>query len=105
MPYRDVFKRFDRDHTFFYCDPPYYGCENYYGKGIFKREDFITIRDILKGLKGKFILSLNDTKATRELFGGFYFEKVETTYQISVATGKKRVTELLIMNFKPKAKA
>jgi len=57
--------------TFFYLDPPYYGCENYYGDGIFSKENFGKLRNILDGLKGKFILSINDHPQTREIFKGF----------------------------------
>jgi len=38
--YEDVIACFDRPETFFYLDPPYYDCQNYYGDGIFSREDF-----------------------------------------------------------------
>ena len=106
LPYADIFKRFDRPHTFFYVDPPYYRCENYYGKGIFSREDFGRLRDILNGLKGKFMMSINDTKEIREIYRGFHIEKVKTKYSVSTRAGGKRdsVTELLVMNFKPKIK-
>jgi len=36
--YADVIKRFDRQETFFYVDPPYYGYEDYYGTGFFLTE-------------------------------------------------------------------
>lgn len=32
--------RTPRPGTLFYLDPPYHGCENLYGKGLFKRSDF-----------------------------------------------------------------
>ncbi len=90
--------RFDRPHTFFYIDPPYWGCEDDYGKGIFERGDFRKLRDLLVGIKGKFILSLNNLDPVRELFAGFKSELVETTYSVS-KSGKQRVKELLISNF------
>ncbi|MXW85113.1 MAG: DNA adenine methylase, partial [Boseongicola sp. SB0667_bin_21] len=33
-------ERYDKPHTLFYLDPPYWGHEDDYGKGLFKREDF-----------------------------------------------------------------
>jgi DNA adenine methylase len=97
-PYADVIQKYDRPEIFFYLDPPYYGCENYYGKGIFSREDFGRLRDLLAGLKGKFILSLNDTPEIRALFREFRIEKVNTVYSVGKDT-KKKVSELLIKNF------
>jgi DNA adenine methylase len=97
--YEKVFSRFDKPGTFFYVDPPYYGCETDYGKGLFSREDFGKMRDILAGIKGRFILSLNDRKEIRELYKGFSIETVRTSY--TAAGGHKRMeaSELLIMNF------
>ncbi|MBI5238293.1 MAG: DNA adenine methylase [Deltaproteobacteria bacterium] len=94
-------RRFDRPHTFFYIDPPYYGHENDYGKGVFSRNDFDRLAVILKGLRGKFILSLNDTKDVRRLFSDFYMEKVRTTYT-AASKSNKQVMELLITNYRSK---
>lgn len=97
--YADVFARFDKEGTFFYIDPPYYGCEDYYGPGIFSRGDFVKLRNILAGLKGKFILSINDVENIRMLFRDFYMIPVETSYSAAGGNKKKKVTELLIGNF------
>jgi DNA adenine methylase len=95
--YQDLIASFDRPDTFFYLDPPYYGCENYYGDGIFSREDFGKLGAILRGLKGKFILSINDHPQIRETFKGFRISKEKTRYTAS-RTSNKAVTELLISN-------
>ncbi len=99
MRYERLIERFDRPHTFFYIDPPYYGCENYYGKGIFERDDFDKLQSILTGIKGKFIMSINDTGPIRKTFGGFRIEKVKTTYSVAGGNKQKGVTELLVKNF------
>ena len=101
MPYERLVERFDKTHTFFYIDPPYYGCEDYYGDGIFSRDDFKKLRDILKNIQGKFIMSINDIELIRKLFKEFYIEKANTTYSVAGAHKKKKVSELLIMNYKP----
>lgn len=100
MHFEKIILRYDKPTTFFYIDPPYYGCENYYGKGIFNRDDFGKLASLLQGVKGKFILSINDTPEIRETFRAFRIEKEGTTYQTS-NKGKKKVTELLVMNYKP----
>jgi DNA adenine methylase len=48
LPYEQVILRFDRPHTFFYLDPPYYGCEDYYGKGGFTIRSFSKTRKSLR---------------------------------------------------------
>lgn len=102
-PYAKIFERFDKPHTFFYIDPPYYQCENYYGDGIFSREDFGRLNDILQAITGKFIMSLNDVPEIRKIFSGFRIERISTSYSCTKSE-KVQAKELLIMNFKPSRK-
>ena len=81
-----------------YVDPPYWDCEHYYGRGIFSREDFTRLAAQLEGIKGRFMLSLNDTPGVREMFKAFAFEAVQTKYTCS--NGKNVPTgEVLIRNW------
>lgn len=103
LHYEDLIKRFDKPHTFFYLDPPYYKHENDYGKGIFKREDFSMLAELLGKISGNFMMSINDVKEIREIFKGFRIEEITTTYNTAASVGsKKKVTELLVMNYTPK---
>ena len=88
------------DGYLFGClDPPYWGCENDYGKNIFSRDDFKALSDQLKAIKGRFILSINDVPEIRAIFSWAQMEAVEVNY--SVAKGKgKRAGELLITGIK-----
>ena len=88
-------RRYDRPFTLFYLDPPYWGHEADYGRGIFDRGDFARMAGLLRELKGRFILSLNDRPEVRELFEGFEVEEVETSYSAN-ARSTRRVGELLI---------
>lgn len=88
-------ERYDsRPGTLFYCDPPYWGNENDYGKGVFSRADFERLRGLLTGLQGRFILSINDRPEVRELFAGCDMEEVTLNYQVSGKATPAR--ELLI---------
>ncbi len=97
-PYDQVIKRFDKPGTLFYLDPPYWACEKDYGEGVFSREDFGRLAGLLDGLKGKFILSLNDKPEVRETFANFKVESVKTRYSIS-GSSKQEASEVLISNF------
>lgn len=97
LPFADFIARYDTPGTLFYLDPPYYGCEDDYGKEVFSRADFALLADQLAQIGGRFILSINDTPEVREIFAAFPFEAVETTYTISQATAQK-VGELIITN-------
>lgn len=87
--------RYDRPETLFYLDPPYWGNETDYGDGVFSRADFTRLSTVLERLKGRFILSLNDTPGVRKAFSRFRIEAVETSYSINGST-QKRVGEVLI---------
>lgn len=87
LPYAAFLARYDRPGTLFYLDPPYFGCEGDYGAGMFSREDFARLAEILRGLKGRFLLSLNDTPQVRETFAGFSFEELPVTYTVGAKHG------------------
>jgi len=97
----DCITRYDRPGTFFYIDPPYYFNQADYAV-TFDTADFNRLRDVLKVLKGRFILSINDSKETRDLFAGFKIRTVQLRYR----SGNTRKTpdltklrsELLISN-------
>ena len=98
-PYDQVIQRFDKPGTFFYVDPPYWDCEKDYGEGLFSKDDFGRLAALLGAVKGKFILSLNDTPGVRETFADFRIEAVTTRYSIS-GSSKQEAAEVLISNFK-----
>ena len=95
LDWAEFIRRYDRPFTLFYLDPPYWGHEDDYGKGIFARDDFARMADILRGLAGRFILSLNDRPEVRETFAGFRFEQVSASHTIN-AKAARQVGELLI---------
>ena len=97
LDWAEFLRRYDRPWTLFYCDPPYWGHETDYGRGLFAREDFARMEAALRGLKGRFILSLNDRPEVRELFGGFQIDTVTTRYSAN-ARSTRRASELLISN-------
>ena len=98
LSYGEVIRRYDSLHTFFYVDPPYWACEGYYGKGIFSRDDFGQLAAQLADIKGRFLLSLNDTPGVREVFKGFDIESVQTKYTCS--NGKNiSAGEVIIKNY------
>jgi DNA adenine methylase len=101
LPYDAFLDRYDRPGMLFYLDPPYHGCEDDYGAGVFGPDDFERLAARLARARGKFILSINDTAEIRECFSGFVIRAVETTWSISTASsgGAKRVGELIISNY------
>ncbi len=98
LPYATFIARYDRPDALFYLDPPYWGSESDYGKGLFERAD-ARMAEVLHGLKGRFLMSLNDVPEVREIFRDFDIEAVETTYTVA-ARGKSRgkTGELIIGN-------
>ena len=64
---------------------------------LFSKADFERLAKTLRGIKGKFLLSLNDTPEVREIFKGFDFEEVSLTYTIS-KSAPTQAKEVIISN-------
>lgn len=95
-------QKYDRPDTFYYIDPPYWDAAQDYAHK-FADADFDRLRLTLDGLKGKFILSLNDSPKVRDHFKGFAMRTLTTTYSsgntnFSPGTRGKPRGELLIHN-------
>lgn len=74
----ECIRRYDRTSTLFYLDPPYWETAGY--AVPFGQEDYIRLRDVLKGIKGRFILSLNDVAEVRLVFKDFKINRIMTKY-------------------------
>jgi DNA adenine methylase len=90
LPYADLISRYDRPDTLFYLDPPYFGCEDMYGAGVFARDDFQRLADLLSGIDGRFIMSINDHPKIRAIFKGFSIEPIAVRYTLSSRAEKRR---------------
>lgn len=89
--------RYDSPESLFYLDPPYFGGESDYGKGMFGRDQFAKMAEQLASLKGAFLLSINDTPEIREVFSAFQFDEVRLKYSVAQA-GATDACELIISN-------
>lgn len=95
MAYARFISQYDRNDTLFYLDPPYWGCEDYYGAGVFEADDFQRLADQLASIEGRFIMSLNDTPEVRAIFKAFAIEAVPVTYTVNCA-GPGKFGEVII---------
>lgn len=95
LAWRTFVERYDGPGVLFYLDPPYFGCETDYGADLFGRGEFAEMADVLGGLKGRFILSLNDRPEVREIFARFSIDGVETHYGLA-GQGARPAGEVII---------
>ncbi len=97
LSWERVVELFDAPNSLFYLDPPYLVKKKRYSSGNFVEDDFVSMAKVLKGIQGKFVLSLNDCDAVREIFKDFDFLEVGTVWTAGMAKKTPR-KELLIRN-------
>ncbi|MDP2325919.1 MAG: DNA adenine methylase [Gammaproteobacteria bacterium] len=96
LPWAEFIARYDKPRTLFYLDPPYWGGERDYADGLFDRAEYTRMAEVLSGLHGRFILSINDVPAIRKAFAGFNMRKVTVTYTLAGGRKAPRAGELII---------
>lgn len=96
LPYQDILRKYDRDFTFFYIDPPYF--DKPYYRFNFEQKNYVELAGMLAVLNGKFLLSLNDVPEIRRIFSGFSIKTLQMTYSSQRKAGR-RYQELLISNY------
>lgn len=93
MDWHKCMTRYDREHTFFYLDPPYWETAGY---GVeFGIEEYEKMATMLRNLKGKAIVSLNDHPDIRRIFAEFEMDTVPIKY--SVGGGDKAVDRMEVI--------
>lgn len=98
LSFEKIIEKYDRPHTFFFCDPPYYETAGY--KDKFGDNEQLLLREKLINLKGKFLLTINDHEKVREWYKDFNIKEIEVNYSVSreqKARGKYK--ELIITNY------
>lgn len=69
--YKEIINEFDSVDAFFYFDPPYYKKEHYYGLKYKDDKWHMEFCNIIKNLKGRFIISYEDCNFIRHLYKDF----------------------------------
>ena len=95
LDWSEFIARYDRPETLFYLDPPYWGSEGDYGRDLFNRDQFAALAMALKGLRGRFILSINDVPEIREMFAWANVEGAQLLYSVAGGRGVE-AKELII---------
>lgn len=99
LDYKNLIPKYDRPHTFFFLDPPYWNIPAY--NYDFNGDDFVDLEKVLSGMKGRFLMTINDTPEVRKIFGRFLIEEVQLKYSASrvESSRAKQRTELVISNY------
>ena len=96
--FEDIIKRYDRLHSFFFCDPPYFETAGY--GNVFGEKEHLLLRDTLSQIKGKFMVTINDHTQVREWYKDFNIEEVKVAYSVSKEQkARKEYDELIITNY------
>lgn len=103
LSWLDCMKRYDRSHTFFYCDPPYWGTAGY---GVeFGYDNYEKMAEFMKTCKGKVMVSLNDHPDIRRAYDGLTIidgEALGIKYSVGNMHGDPEVSkEVVIVNYDP----
>jgi len=91
----ECIKKYDRPHTLFYLDPPYWGTQGY---GVdFGLEQYDVMASLARSIQGNMIISVNDIPEMRQAFSGLHFETVSLKY--SLGNQSLAGHELIVRNF------
>jgi len=96
LDWRTCLNRCDRQETFFFLDPPYWERKDY--KFNLDPSDYSEMANILGGIAGKFLLTIDDRPETRQIFTRFNVQPVEVRYTAG-GLAQKVGRELLITNY------
>ena len=98
--YATVVKTYDSPTTFFFFDPPYERTRSIYGYGEHKTFDYSKLLEVLRGIKGKFLMTINDSSNMRNMFKEFNIQHTKVYARWSRKTKKAdKRKELLITNY------
>jgi DNA adenine methylase len=96
LSWAGIVEKYDRPHTLFYCDPPYWETEGY---GVdFGLEEYHRMAELARTIKGSMLISVNDHPAMREAYAGLHMETLSIRYTVGGSGTAPTTQELLIWN-------
>jgi DNA adenine methylase len=103
LPWLKCMQRYDRAHTFFYCDPPYWQTEGY---GVpFEFDQYEQMAEFMKTCKGRVMVGINDHPDIRRAYAGltiFDGKALDIKYSVGNAHRDPAASrELVITNYDP----
>ena len=88
---------YDCPEALHFLDPPYTTQNNLGAYKFWTPEDVLKLRDVLAGLKGKWVVTLNDSPCNRAAFKGCAFKPVTTHAAMTGKDGTgRRFAEIII---------
>jgi len=106
IDFRDCLGRYDSNGAFFFCDPPYWtprsGPQDY--RYNFGESDHLDLMRTLRAIRGKFLLTYEDSERVREEYDWATISSVEFNYSVphdGSAGDSKTGQELIITNYDP----
>lgn len=100
LAWQEAIRRYDRPHTFFYMDPPYWQTEGY---GVdFPWSEYEEMARVIRSIKGKAMISINDHPDIRQVFDGLTMHDLGIKYSVGNSHGDPTESrELVITNYEP----
>lgn len=107
LDFEDHINKYDSEETLFYLDPPYYSTEHQYYRGAehFGKSGHQRLADVLKNIKGKFILSYYNFDGLDEMYPKDVYRWEEKSFTKATTTisnkslEEKQGNEILIKNY------
>lgn len=97
MDWAKCVEYYDTDETFFYLEPPYWQTAGYGNE--FGFEHYENMAKLMKEVKGKIMISINDHPDIRNCFAEFKIKPVKIKYTVGRVKNGKQSGELIIMNY------
>ena len=97
LDWNTCLRKWDRDYTLHFLDPPYYETEGY---GVpFELVEYEKLAEAMRTIQGSAILTINDHPEMRRIFHGFKFQVIKIDYTIGGGGKGKNRQELIYRNW------
>jgi DNA adenine methylase len=96
LGYAECIQRYDREQTFFFLDPLYWKLAGY--GHPFGLDDYERLAELMRGMRGKAMLTINDHPDIRRVFKGLKRDRVAIKYTVG-KVAPKTSAELVYRNW------